>query len=264
MCAAAPHSGLMFAVRITLAHFSVSSAMSLPKSAGEPASTVPSRSASRALNLGSASAALISLLSLSTISAGVFLGAPRPKHRACFVAGDELAHRRDVRQRFRAHRRGYRERAQRAGPDVLDRWCRVSKDDLHLPAEQIGERGRHAAIGHVQDVEAGHLLNNSPVMWVIRRCRPSHVELARIGLGIGDELGKRLGRNRRVHHHDKGHPDQARDRCDVVDEIEIEFVVKRRIDRVRRTDQEERVAVRQPRARPPRWRYCCRRPAGSR
>jgi hypothetical protein len=33
-----PHSGLMFAARITLAHFSVSSAISLPKSAGEPGS----------------------------------------------------------------------------------------------------------------------------------------------------------------------------------------------------------------------------------
>ena len=31
-----PHSALMLAARITLAHFSVSSAMSLPKSAGEP------------------------------------------------------------------------------------------------------------------------------------------------------------------------------------------------------------------------------------
>jgi hypothetical protein len=30
------HSGLMLAARITLAHFSMSSAMSLPKSAGEP------------------------------------------------------------------------------------------------------------------------------------------------------------------------------------------------------------------------------------
>jgi hypothetical protein len=38
------------------------------------------RSASRALILGSARAALISLLSLSTISAGVFLGVQRPNH----------------------------------------------------------------------------------------------------------------------------------------------------------------------------------------
>ena len=53
------HSGLMFAERITLAHFSVSSTMNLPKSVGEPVSTVPPRSAIRALILGSARAALI-------------------------------------------------------------------------------------------------------------------------------------------------------------------------------------------------------------
>jgi hypothetical protein len=72
-----PHCTLMLAARITLPHFSVSSAMSLPKSAGEPASTTPPNSASRALIVGSARAVLISLLSLSTISAAVFLGAPQ-------------------------------------------------------------------------------------------------------------------------------------------------------------------------------------------
>ncbi len=53
----------------TFAHFSVSSAISLPKSAGEPGSGVPPNSASRALILGSTSPALISLLSLSMIPA---------------------------------------------------------------------------------------------------------------------------------------------------------------------------------------------------
>ena len=116
MFGCADHSGLMLAARITLAHFSVSSAMSLPKSAGEPASTVPPRSASRALILGSARPALISLLSLSMISAGVFLGAPTPYHDARLVARHELAHGRDVRQRLRARRGGHRQRAQLAGP----------------------------------------------------------------------------------------------------------------------------------------------------
>src|SRR5262245_16027333 len=46
-----PHSALMPANLTTLPHFSVSSAMSLPKSAGEPASSVPPRSARRALIL---------------------------------------------------------------------------------------------------------------------------------------------------------------------------------------------------------------------
>src|SRR5260370_28303805 len=69
----------------TLAHFSVSSATSLPKSAGEPASGVPPKSASRALIFGSASPALISLLSLSTISAGAFFGAPPPLPALCLL-----------------------------------------------------------------------------------------------------------------------------------------------------------------------------------
>src|SRR4051794_40029868 len=57
-------SALILAARIALPHFSVSSAMSLPKSADEPASVVAPRSARRAFVLGSARPALISLLSL--------------------------------------------------------------------------------------------------------------------------------------------------------------------------------------------------------
>jgi hypothetical protein len=61
---------------MTFAHFSVSSAMSLPKSGGEPAIVMPPRSARWVFIFGSARAPLTSLLSFSTISAGVFLGAP--------------------------------------------------------------------------------------------------------------------------------------------------------------------------------------------
>src|SRR5689334_10055792 len=54
------HPGLMPANLTTLPHFSVSSAISFSKSAGEPPSTLMPMSVSRPLNLGSASAALIS------------------------------------------------------------------------------------------------------------------------------------------------------------------------------------------------------------
>src|SRR5262249_34839309 len=64
----------------TLAHFSVSSAISLPMSAGEPASAVPPSSASRVLIFKSARPALISWFSLSMISFGAFFGAPKPHH----------------------------------------------------------------------------------------------------------------------------------------------------------------------------------------
>src|SRR6266852_5019249 len=75
-----PYSGLMPAARTTLPHFSVSSEISLPNSAGDPPSGSPPMAANRAFIPASAIAALISLLSLSTISTGVFLGAPMPYH----------------------------------------------------------------------------------------------------------------------------------------------------------------------------------------
>src|SRR6516225_6248091 len=131
----------MLAARMTLPHFSVSSAMSLPKSGGDSASASPPRSASRVLSLGSARPALISLLSFSTISAGVAFGAPRPYQIPPLVARQELTHGRDVRQRFRARRCGYCERTQPHSPDALDHRGHGGERHLHLSTEQIGERG---------------------------------------------------------------------------------------------------------------------------
>ena len=70
------------------------------------------------------------------------------------------------------------------------------------------------------------------------------VELARIGLGIGDELGNRFGRNRWMDHHHVGKAEDASDRRDVAEKNEIELVEECRVDRVRRTDQKERIAIR--------------------
>ena len=71
----AVQSALMPANLTALAHFSVSSAMSFPKSVGEPGSTVAPKSAKRALIMGSARPAFTSLLSTSMIAAGVSFGA---------------------------------------------------------------------------------------------------------------------------------------------------------------------------------------------
>jgi hypothetical protein len=64
----------------TSAHFALSSVTSCARVEGEPPSMVPPRSAARALNFGSARTAFISALSLSTMAAGVFAGAPMPYH----------------------------------------------------------------------------------------------------------------------------------------------------------------------------------------
>jgi hypothetical protein len=71
-----------------------------------------------------------------------------------------------------------------------------------------------------------------------------HVEFAGIGFGIGDKLGKRLRRNRLIDLQDTGCTDDAGDRHGVADEIEIEVVIQRRVDRTCRAEQKERVAIR--------------------
>src|SRR5262249_35853222 len=71
-------SGLRPANLTTLPHFSVSSSSSVRYSVGESGRGSLPRSAIRALMVGSARPALMSRLSVSMISAGVWRGAPRP------------------------------------------------------------------------------------------------------------------------------------------------------------------------------------------
>src|SRR6516162_1617176 len=88
-------------------------------------------------------------------------------------------------------------------------------------------------------------LNSSPARWVAAPIPARrHGELAGIGLGISDELGNRFGRNRWIYYHDEGEADDAGDWRDVPEKNEIELVVERRVDRVRGTYHEQRVAVR--------------------
>ena len=48
-----------------------------------------------------------------------------------------------------------------------------------------------------------------------------------------------------MHHHDVGHAEDACDRHDVAEEIVVEFAFEeRRVDRARRGDQQERIAIR--------------------
>src|SRR5262249_25149224 len=75
------HSALMPANLITLAHFSVSSAMSLPKSVGVIGVPAPPKVlARRAFILGFTRPALISHLILLIIPTGALLEAPTPYH----------------------------------------------------------------------------------------------------------------------------------------------------------------------------------------
>ena len=82
----------------TFAHFSVSSATSLVKLATEPESGSLPRSAIRPFTAGSASAALTSRLSRSTVSIGVPLGTPTPSQPITAKPWYNIADRRNARQ----------------------------------------------------------------------------------------------------------------------------------------------------------------------
>jgi hypothetical protein len=71
-----------------------------------------------------------------------------------------------------------------------------------------------------------------------------HIDFVPIIFGIGDEFGYRRGRNRGMNLHNIRNAADTCDRSDVADEIEVELVIERRVDRVRRGDQKERVAIR--------------------
>ena len=65
-----------------------------------------------------------------------------------------------------------------------------------------------------------------------------------LAFSVSYELRDRFGRNGWNDHHDLGATGNARNRSDIADEIEVELLVKRRITRVRKTNQEKRVAIR--------------------
>jgi hypothetical protein len=70
-----------------------------------------------------------------------------------------------------------------------------------------------------------------------------HADLAGIGIRVEDKLGNRLSRGRWIYRHDIWCADDASDWRDIAKEIEAEFIIERHIDGVRRSRQEERVAV---------------------
>src|SRR5262245_496937 len=115
------HCGLMSANATTFAHLSVSLTMNFAKSAGAPAKTAQPRSTKRCFIAGSARAALMVMLSLSTISLGVPPGRDDAIPAVRRVARQKLRHGGDIGQELLALGRRDAQRAQFAGPDIAER-----------------------------------------------------------------------------------------------------------------------------------------------
>ena len=71
----------------------------------------------------------------------------------------------------------------------------------------------------------------------------AEIDLARIGLGVGDELGRGLDRKRRRDLEHRGRLHDAGDRHHARHVIEVQMRIERGVDGVRRGDQKQRVAV---------------------
>ena len=97
----------------------------------------------------------------------------------------------------------------------------------------------------MHEVGAGHQLEQLAGE-VARAANPgrSHVDLAGIALGVGNELGNGLGGNRRMNRQDTGQASDACNRRDVSNEIELKSLIERRIDRRRRRDEQQGIAIR--------------------
>ena len=112
------------------------------------------------------------------------------------------------------------------------------------PPMQVGHRRRRALVRDVGDVEPGLGLEQRREQMRRRAEARAVVELARIGLGVGDELRDRLRRHVRADHHDVRQQRRGGDRGEMLERIDVEARIERGRDaeRAGRAEQ-QRVAV---------------------
>ena len=99
-------------------------------------------------------------------------------------------------------------------------------------------------IGYMDHFDAGH----HPKQFTAEMAQVSgpartQVYLARIRLGVSDELGDRLGRERRIRQQDESIVVDARDRNDVARDGDGALLIERHVDGVRRGEHQQGVAV---------------------
>ena len=129
-----------------------------------------------------------------------------------------FGHRRQVGRERRARGGRHRQRLQLAGLDLRRGVGEVVEHELDVAGEQRLRRRRAALVRNVDDVGAGvdleQLAGEMPGAAVAAR---TERQLARIGLGVGDELLDRIHRQRRVDHQHVRRGGEQRDRHEILD-----------------------------------------------
>ena len=108
------------------------------------------------------------------------------------------------------------------------------KQHIHPARDRVGHGRRDAAIGHMDEIDAGVLGEQHAEQM------PAGADALRAvaqplgpGLGERDKLGDRFRRARGRHDQDVVERDQRRDRLEVLDRIELQIGVERRVDGMR-------------------------------
>ena len=119
---------------------------------------------------------------------------------------------------------------------MLHEGRRGAEGQLHLAGQQVLQRRAGALVRHVHHLDAGLLLQHG-ARHVLQRAvaRRGVVQLARVGLGVGHQLGQRLGGHVVAHH------DDLRRRQDVGDGLEVGQLPLALLHQVRRDDVKARV-----------------------
>jgi hypothetical protein len=125
------------------------------------------------------------------------------------------------------------DRRRQSGEDYLQPFC-----------NKIAERWCHSAIWYMHHIDSRHDLEQfARQLDHTADAGRSEIDFARVGLGVGDEFGDRLGGKRGMHYLDKRPTGDARDRYNIADDVEAELVIECRMNCFRVVDKQKRVAV---------------------
>ena len=174
------------------------------------------------------------------MSAGVPAGASRPNHELASKPGHRagLGNRGQVGQGGAALGAGHGQGLELAGLDLRHGRGQVVEHQVHGAADQVEQRRAGAAVGEVDHEGAGARLEEL-ARQVDRGAVAAgrHVQLARVGLGITDQVGHGIDLQRfglgRVHHQHVGHTGHQRDRREVLDRVIGQLGIERGIDAMR-------------------------------
>ena len=238
---------LMPCSRTTLPQRSYSSLRNLPNSAGLSATGIAPESISFCFTTGSLIALHERVVDLGD-DRGRRLGR---RQQAVPVVDDGvgialLGERRHIRQHRIALAGRRAERPDLAALDVRHQHRRVGGEHLHLAAEQIGQRGRRAAIGHVDELHAGRRSATAPAPDAAVEPTPVEAKVISPGLALAAATRSFIDLNGDsarttisvvLQHH-------QRDRREVLDRVVGQVVahVRRDADRAER-GEEQRGAV---------------------